>query len=317
MSQNGQDLMICLILLFANAIVSLIYFVIIRIELKKDRKNKKGDLKSEQSSVLRLIVMLVIPVIGPLYFFLSWILFKLFFSKPVDLEDVIFSKEKVKFNKKAEEEKERNLVSIEEAVEVTEKDDLRALMMNVVSGDIQKFLSSINHALQSEDTETAHYAASVLQDEMNRFRENVDKNLKKMNDEPENKLIIAEMLIEYMNAVLQQRVFVDMEQREYVGILDNVADICFNEARERITVDILDNLSLRLLEINDYSNCEKWADRAAKLFPDSLTGYTLRLKLYFKMGRREEFFELLDELKGTSIVIDKETLELIRVIQKA
>lgn len=325
MSQNGSNLMIYLILFIANLVVSLIYFAILRIELKKnkiinkeEKSKKENDKKSktEQSSILRLIIMIIVPIVGPLYFFVSWVVFKLFMSKPVDLEDVIFSKERVKFNRQAEEEKERNLVSLEEAVEVTEKDELRNLMMNVVSGDIQKSLSSITRALQSEDTETAHYAASVLQDALNEFRVNIDKNLKKMTDEPGHKIMIAEMLIDYMNAILEQKVFVDMEQKEYVGILDNVADILYTEAKDRITIDQIENVGLRLLEIEDFSNCEKWGSRAADLFSSTLAAYTLRLKLYFKMGRKDEFFDLMDELKASTIVIDKETLELIRVTQK-
>ena len=135
----------------------------------RDEKKKKHSLE------LRLIVMILVPVAGPLFFIFSYLVYKLFFSEPVDLEDVVFSKDKVKFNVRAEEEKERNLISLEEAVEITDKKELRTLMMSVVSGDTQKFLSSINFALTSNDSETAHYAASVLQDALNDFRINVEK----------------------------------------------------------------------------------------------------------------------------------------------
>ena len=55
------------------------------------------------------------------------------------------------------------MVSIEEALEVTDKKSLRTFMMNVIRGDYRKYLSSISLALNNEDTETAHYAASILQ----------------------------------------------------------------------------------------------------------------------------------------------------------
>lgn len=38
-----------------------------------------------------------------------------------------------------------------------------------------------------------------------------------------------------------------------------------------------------------------------------------RLKLYFTMGEKEKFFEVLQELKESDIIIDNETLELIRI----
>ena len=74
-------------------------------------------------------------------------------------------------------------------------------------------------------------------------------------------------------------------------------------------------ISLRLLEIEDFENCKKWCIRAAKQYPKSLSSYTCQLKLYFSNGDKEEFFRVLSELRSSNIVIDNETLELIRVFQ--
>ena len=57
---------------------------------------------------------------------------------------------------------------------------------------------------------------------------------------------------------------------------------------------------------------EQWCIRAAEQYPDELSSYTCKLKLYFTAQQREKFFETLDDLKQSSIVIDRETLELIR-----
>lgn len=52
-----------------------------------------------------------------------------------------------------------------------------------------------------------------------------------------------------------------------------------------------------------------------KCYPDMLATYTCLLKLYFSLDSREQFFEVMDELRSSDIVIDNETLELIRVFQ--
>ena len=83
-------------------------------------------------------------------------------SSPVDLEDVIFGKEHPKFETKAEEDKERNMIPLEEAIAITEKQDLRKLMMNVVSSDINHSLASITLALNSGDTETAYFRMHLM-----------------------------------------------------------------------------------------------------------------------------------------------------------
>nr|WP_304577199.1 hypothetical protein [uncultured Acetatifactor sp.] len=51
----------------------------------------------------------------------------------------------------------------------------------------------------------------------------------------------------------------------------------------------------------------------AEQFQEELPSYTCRLKLYFARQDREVFFETLDALKKSNVIIDSETLELIRV----
>ena len=71
---------------------------------------------------------------------------------------------------KADEERERDIVPLEEAILVNEKRDLRMVMMNVIKEDFSNCLASITLALDSEDSEASHYAAAVLSDELNKFR---------------------------------------------------------------------------------------------------------------------------------------------------
>ena len=96
--------------------------------------------KTNKNYIVGFVVMIVCPLVGPLFYLLAYLFYKLFFQEPVDLEDVIFSKERIKSFVSAEEERERNLVSLEEAIEITNEKELRTLMMNVVRGEMQKFL---------------------------------------------------------------------------------------------------------------------------------------------------------------------------------
>jgi len=264
---------------------------------------------------MRAAVMFLCPVAGPCMFLFSQIFFRLFFSKPVDLEDVVFSKERVRTFVHADEDRERNIVPLEEAIEVTEAGELRNLMMNVVRGDISKSLASIALALNSEDSETAHYAASVLQDALNDFRFHVQKQFKLIQSEEENQTVYAEALIDYMNQVLEQKVFADMEQKSYVDIMDQVCEVLYGRDREHMTSAQYEAVSLRLLEVGDYDKCRKWCERAEYQYPNTLATYTCQLKLYFNSGQKQKFFEVMEALKHSAVVIDSETLELIRVFR--
>lgn len=290
-------------MLIYNAIVIIVYLLWNII--------KKNSNKSE--IFIRSFIMLLCPIVGPVFFLISYIFYKYIFERRADLSDVIFSKERVETHLKADEEREKNFVSIEEALAVTDKENLRELMMNVVKGDVKKSLGSVSMALNSEDSETAHYAASVLQDELNSFRDDVQKQLTQIEEVDEEKAQYASDLLNYMNTLLSQKVFTIMEQTSFVQTMDSVAEILFYQNRDRMLGSQYEAISLRLLEVAKYQRCRVWCQRCMEQYPNLLSSYTCYMKLYFKVGDRENFFEMLERLKYSNIVIDSETLELIRV----
>lgn len=295
------------IILAGNGVLVLLYLVGVMLMKRTESKVK---------SIICAILMLLCPVAGALFLIISEGLYLIFFSEPVDLEGVVFSKERVKIMVHADEESERNMVPLEEAIEITSQEELRNLMVNIVRGDIKKSLSAISLALSSSDSETAHYAASVLQDALNEFRTIVQKDYEQMQKEPENKTVYAGILIDYMNQVLAQKVLTDVEQSYYVKVMEQVCESLYETDKEKLTGNQYEAIAIRLLEMKDYEKCEKWCKRASYQYPNTLSVYTCQLKLYFSSGQKERFFEVMNELKRSSVVIDKETLELIRVFQE-
>ena len=294
-----------IVILIVNLIVTLVYLFL----------NIFRNEDNSASCWIRVIVMLLCPVTGPLIFLVGYIAFRLFFHNEVDLSDVVFSKDRVKQYVHADEERERNLVSLEEAIEITDTGTLRTLMLNVLRGNIWQSLSTIAMAMNSEDSETAHYAASILQNALNDFRVNVQKDYQYMqqeeneNERPE----YAHRLIEYMDPILKQRVFTEMEQKNQVNILDDVCEMLYEKDPESMSSEEYEAVSMRLLEMTEYARCEKWCNRAVLHHPDALSTYTCRLKLYFSMEERDKFFLILNELRDSGVSVDQETLEMIRV----
>lgn len=292
-----------ILILIINLIVTIIYLIF---NLIRKKDNRRG-------CWVRVIVMLLCPVTGALILFVSYICFLLFFHKEVDLADVVFGKERVESLVHADEDLERNLVPVEEAVTVTDRENLRGLMLNVARSDVRQSLSTISLALNSEDSETAHYAASILQDVLNDFRANVQKIYQQMKENEEDRPACAHLLIDYMNQVLKQQVFTAMEQKSQVAILDDVCEMLYEADPESMDVGEFEAVSLRLLEISEFERSRKWCDRAVARYPDTLSTYTCRLKLYYSMGEKELFFQTMEELRQSGISVDRETLEMIRV----
>ena len=134
-----------------------------------------------------------------------------------------------------------------------------------------------------------------------------------MQQESETETDYEEMLIDYMNRVLSQKIFTTLEQTKYVNMLEEAAESLYQKNCARLSADRYEGLCIKLLDLKKFPETEKWCQRLAQQHGNTLAAYTCRLKLYFTMGEREKFFQVLDELKKSNIVIDNETLEMIRV----
>ncbi len=311
MGHEEQAIMIIIIL---NLIVTVGYllwgFVI------WPRRIKKKGLETEYNKtnfIIKAVIMLMCPLVGPMFLLSGQLFYYLLFRQSVDLEDVIFSKERVKTHLKADEERGRNMVSIEEAIAISDKESLRTLMMNVIKGEIEQSLAAIALALNSEDSEASHYAASVLRDELNDFRTTVQNLYNEIQKEDEKQEEYLVMLIDYMNRILVQNVFTSLEQSTFVYKMEEVCEILYEKYPDQMTSEFFEWISLRLLGIKDFEKTEKWSKRGKKAFPKELSSYTCLLKLYFTIQDKEKFFAIMDELKKSTIIINSETLELIRL----
>lgn len=302
MSISEQAFIVVLIL---NTLVAVIYGIWNFIQCRIREKSVK-------EYMIRMVIMLMCPVVGPMFFAVIKLIGVLFFRQNVDLADVIFSKERVTTYLHADEEQESNVVPIEEALVICDKGNLRNLMMNVVRGEVEESLASIALALNSDDSETSHYAATVLRDVLNDFRAHTQELFIVMNRNEKDSCEYACLLIEYMNGVLKQEVFQEAEQRSFVDMMEKACDYLYKRDWRRLTPQYIGWLCNLFLKIQSYDKMKLWSDRGRDMYPDELIIYVCYLKYYFTVGKKKQFFEELDRLKQSDIVIDKETLELIR-----
>lgn len=302
---------IFLTVLILNVLVAAGYLIWYLI-WKKDTDNRK-------QYVMHAVIMLLCPIVGVSYFLLAILKYRFLKIGERDLSDVEFSKKRHVARVKADENRERNIVSVGEAILISDQEKKRANMLNVLLGETEESLSAIALALDSDDSEVAHYAASFLQSKMDAFRENVRQAQQKIdegdiNEEECQKQAVK--LIRYMNHMLKQRVFTRVEQVDYVMKMERLCEKLYYYARDALLPDCYEWIIGRIIELGNYRRAEIWANRFIEQYPDQLSSYTLRLKLYFETSRKEKFFEVLDQLRASSVVVDNETLALIRMIQK-
>lgn len=302
---------IFLILVIINCLVAAAYLLWYLV-FKQDQDNRK-------QYIMHTVIMVLCPVIGPLFFLCSFLKYHFVRIGDRDLSDVEFSKSRHKPRLKADEERERNIVPVEEAILISDKEKKRRNMLNVLLGETDEALSSIAMALNSDDSEVAHYAASFLQSKLDVFRENVRRTMqiiqeKENGDEPCTEDILT--LIRYMDQLLKQKVLTQVEQTDYVGQMEGLCQKIYDTARDQIDPGCYSGICRLLTDLKAYDRAEVWGERFAGQYPNQLQAYKLRMRLYFETGDKEKFFETLGQLKASNVVIDNQTLKLIRMVQQ-
>lgn len=313
-----RDEYIFLIVVLINTIVAVLYFLISILFVVPIRNRKReGEAErlhdNRRAYLLRFIVMLLCPVAGPLFFFTVHLFYLTIFRFQAELDDVMFSKERVRTQLKADEEREMNVIPLEEAIAVNDRKSLRTAMLNVLKGEIKNSLSAISLALETKDSESSHYAASILSHELSEFRMEVQKLYLGIREEDESQTECEKMMIDYTDNVLRQKVFTELEQNRFVKMMIEAAESFYTKNPSGMSHEQYEGVCLRLLEIKDYENSEKWCMRLAEQYPNRLSAYTCKLKLYFTVRNKDAFFQTLEALKKSDVVIDGETLELIRI----
>ena len=148
----ARDEYIFLIILAVNFIVAVLYLLAGIVLIVPTRASLADEHDTEvlydnrRTYVIRFLEMILCPVIVPLFFLMGHLFYLFVFWRDANLVDVVFSKERVKTNQRADEEVERNIIPLEEALLVNEKKDLRSVFVNVMREDIRNSLASITLA---------------------------------------------------------------------------------------------------------------------------------------------------------------------------
>lgn len=123
-------------------------------------------------------------------------------------------------------------------------------------------------------------------------------------------------LIQYMDQMLRQKVFTNVEQVDYVNQMEELCEKMYLYSPDRLIAESYEWIMKRNMELEKYDVADVWGKRFAEQYPDHLASYTMRMKLYFETNQKDQFFEVMDQLRASTVVVDNKTLELIRMIQR-
>lgn len=302
-----QEVIFLAVILTINTMIAagyLIYGLAFRVKKEKDEKDPVRY-------VILSLFMLLCPVIGPAFLGFGNLFYHLFFDTSIDLAAITFSKKRVDVVERPDESDEINLIPMEEAIMINDKENLRNLLLTVLRGDVKKSINAVTKALNSSDSEASHYAASAIMDIMNEFQKTLQKFYAQMDAEPDDTEVMV-LYINYLSEMLGAGFLSELEEKTYIYSLQKVCERLFQADPTQLKPMHYTALISLLTKINDLQSSELWIQRFTTNYPDHIEMYRCALHHYFSVKDKIHFFEYMNRLKHSNIPIDNDMLELIR-----
>lgn len=254
----------------------------------------------------------IVPFIGILYLLVGLFISFLNRKKNVDMSDVSFSQEREKLVLPPDQETEMNYVPIQDAMAVSDTASLRRLILDTLRNNAKKTVASIAVAMNSKDTETSHYAASIILDALSEFRSTAQNMIEHMQKLPED-VEMNLLTLDYIYEILSMKIMTSVEQEAYIYTIDNVAENLFTHNLWYMTATHYLWMTDLFISIKDYNMADKWASRAGQYRPYLLDTFKANLHLYYDQHNQTAFFECLNELRESDVIADEEILNLFRL----
>lgn len=306
----SRRLLAVIIILILNTLIAIGYFIYGVIWTRKE-KAKKNDRKLRKFVFLSIIIFLC-PVAAPVVLSIGTIMYRIFFDSSIDLAAITFSKERVDVMEHPDVESEINLVPMEEAILIDDKEGLRQLLLTVLRGDVSRSINAVTKALNSADSEASHYAASAIMDINTEFQNTLQKFHAQLETTPNDKEV-NQLFIEYLIKMLNTNFLSDMELKTYVYTLSQTCQSAYDYDKSYLKTEYYSNLINLLVRIGDIQSAQLWTPRLMAEHPEEMETYRCLLRFYYTTQDKDNFFTQLDRLKKSDVTIDKDLLDLIRL----
>lgn len=260
---------------------------------------------------LRGIIMICCPVTAVCCYFLSYLFGVAFRQEEVDYENLSMDKTKKEFEQEIDKDAEMKMLPMEEVLTVSTTKDRREAMINLLRSDISENLGLIRKAVENEDPETAHYAASALTDIMGKFTGEINR-LQAVYDADRSNPEVNEEYIDTVLRILDSGALIGVEEMMYLYIYTGLVENLMHHHPDSITSEQCSMMVRALFKEGKGEQAESWAELSLNKWPDEEQSYFNLLYIKYNLEKKEDFYKVLDELKGSGIPLSPKGLDIIR-----
>lgn len=288
-----------IVILIINLIASLIVSFAF---LRRDR----------QKAVAYFLIFIAVPVLGLILFGLVAYIFSFRKKKEkeYDLNDLMTFQSAKKYFYRPNVDEELNFVSVEESIHVSNTQEKRKLVRNILKKDIDQYSRSALSALKDSDSETTHYAASAIMEvyrKMTLGLDRIEAELKNDPDDMEIAQVFASALAGYIESGILSKRDRDQSIQKYISAAERI----HAEQPELLNQEDYIRLSGFYAETGDLASAEKWAKRAIELYKQEDT-YLNMLKVCYLAQDKNKFNSVMSDLRHSPVVLSEQSLDKLR-----
>ena len=268
--------------------------------------------RDKQKAIAYLLIFIAIPILGLVLFGLvAWIFsFKKKKENEYDLSDLMTFQSAKKYFFRPNMDEELNFVSVEESIQVSNTQEKRILVRNILKKDIDQYSKSVLSALKDNDSETTHYAASAIMEVFRKMTlglDQIETEFKESPDDMEIAQVFASALAGYIESgILSKR---DREQsvQKYLAVVDRI----YAQQPELLTDQDYIRQSDFYAETGDLASAEIWAKSAMEFHKQEDT-YMNMLKICYLAQDKSKFDSVLTDLRHSPVVLSEQSLDRLR-----
>lgn len=286
-----------------NTVIALLYMVI------------QGARKKQSYILSRGMIMLLCPVTGVLVYLASYIIGLVLKEQEVDYSNISMSKDKKQFYQKLDKIKESGTLPMEEVLSVSTSKDRRAAMMNLLKMDVNDNLGLIRKAVENDDVETSHYAASALTEALGKFSVQLNE-YQVAYDKDRTKLETNREFIDAVVRILDSGALIGVEEKKYQYMLVHIVENMNHYHREELTESDYSHVINALCGVGNVAEAEKWADQSFMDYPQSEQSYLNILLVKYLLNKKEDFEDTMNRLKSSRIPLSQKGLDIVRYWSK-
>jgi len=286
-------------IIFIHILISLIYFAFILY-----RENL-------QQSVFRLIVVLLLPGAGIIFFMLSG-LFSRVLKETENIEksyqDYIKDKGHIHYVEDIDLQNELNTLPLVDLLTMGTQHQRRLSLVQLLKKDYSRYIGVLQKAVSNEDSETSHYAGAALVEIKKQF----EKLLHSANEEYKNNssdLSAIRNNIDAIKKYLLSGLPDKIEEKEFADNLSYLLGKYLekDQARKQYFID-----KIKLdLDLENYEHAREYCKKFCRRFPDEQEAYFMLLKFFYATSNLKSLKKVSDYIKDKQFNLSEKNRKMI------